>query len=168
MRYDFAPYAPMGFPIRQEINLFGFGLGASFSYFTITFLSRFSTARNALYEFTFTGKRILIEGAKMPDFSLIIRYSYGGFVLVSIFALAAILYHYLYHKQGSKSIYLMRRLPDRWELHKRCFTIPCLVILASILCALFLILLFYIVYLTFTPNGCLPDSYLQLTRSVLL
>lgn len=63
---------------------------------------------------------------------------------------------YLSHFRESMSIYTMRRLPDRWELHRRCWTVP--VITAVSLCMMTVALagIYYLMYLGLTPEGCLP------------
>lgn len=95
----------------------------------------------------------------------------GAFTLFLIFALSMagfIIYHYLSHYQGSKSIYLMRRLPDRWELHHRCLTLPLTGALIYLGCALFLLLVYFCIYLIVTPAQCLiPGQWPLLLHRIL-
>lgn len=160
MQYDLTRYAPAGFPLKQELNLFLWGLGGSLLYST-GFLFRYADAREALYEMTNTGEKVLIENAAMPGITILIRNAFAGFFILSLLALGAAIYHYLFHYHESKSIYLMKRLPNRWELYKRCFALPCLEILLSLLTALTLFLLYYGIYLCFTPKTCLPTGILS-------
>ncbi len=46
--------------------------------------------------------------------------SLWGFWFALIIPPVQAVQNYQSHYRGSRSIYLMRRLPDRWELHRRC------------------------------------------------
>lgn len=167
MKFDLDRYAPMGFPLLQELKIFAWFFGISVLY-SFGFLFRYLDAREKLFEFTLAGKKVLIAGAIMPEMSDLIGNAFHGFFLIPLLAIAEILYHYLFHKQGSKSIYLMKRLPNPWEFPKRCLTFPLLAILLSIIAALILYLLYYCIYICFTPKACLPTAGLTILRSVLL
>lgn len=67
------------------------------------------------------GVRIIAETAdfKVPTFVSGLDV-FETFLLVFVFAGLAAVYRYFYHYQHSKSIYLMKRLPKRNELYKRC------------------------------------------------
>lgn len=80
------------------------------------------------------------------------------FLLVFAAALVTIGRNYARFWQGSKSIYLMRRLPDRWELHRQCLTLPLLSILAGLLLVGLLLPLFFWVYTAAIPDQCLPRN----------
>ena len=160
-------YAPAGFPVKQEIRIFLIALGISTLY-SFGFLIRYMKARAELFEMTFTGQKVLLPGVKMPPMTSLIQGAFAGFLLMGILAVAGIIYHYLFHKQGSKSIYLMRRLPNSMELHKRCLTLPLLGMVISLLTALLLFLLYYGIYQIFTPGVCLPKVSLSFLRSVIL
>lgn len=78
-------------------------------------------------------------------------------VLVSIgFAI----YHYVTLRQGAKSNYLMGRLPDKKELHRRCLTFPLLMVLAGVVLVAVLLPIFYGAYLLATPAGTMPPDQL--------
>lgn len=57
--------------------------------------------------------------------------------------------YFLTHYQGSRSIYLMRRLPDRWELWRRCLTLPLAGLAAALVIALGLSAVYFRVYQTY-------------------
>ena len=159
MKYDLTKYAPAGIPIKNEIRLFFISLGIACIY-SMGFLIRYLDARNELFETTLTGQKVLIISARMPHFSTLIANAFFGFFLAGLLALAASIYHYFFHSQGSKSIYLMKRLPRKWELYKRCFALPGMAILITVLTALLLYLLYYGIYVYFTPSACLPAGVL--------
>ena len=124
------------------------------------------------------GESPLLEGAKMKYFAYIIcgndpAYSWYGLPVFShftlLFLVAAILsfVNYSGFRNGSKSCYLMRRLPDQWEYHRRCLALPLLAILAGLVSIPLLIGLFYALYLHATPAQCLqPDQWEVFRASV--
>ena len=66
------------------------------------------------------------------------------------------IYHYACHYLGSRSIYLMRRLPDGWELWRRCLTVPALLAVLCLGAIELLTILYFLVFLLLTPPPCLP------------
>ena len=121
------------------------------------FLSYFS-ARAALYETdSLTREAMLREDAVLPAFSRILGTSLRGFSVLAFLLLFVAAYHYAYHFRGSRSILLMRRLPRRFELHRRCLAVPALGLLLCLAAALLLLGLYFLVYRFATPAGCLPD-----------
>ena len=80
-----------------------------------------------------------------------------GLFFAAMAVLAA--YYVLYHRQGgSRTDYLMRRLPDRWEYLRRCLALPGLGCAAALVLAVLLWTLYFWMYLRFTPAGCLPPE----------
>jgi hypothetical protein len=59
------------------------------------------------------------------------------------------------------SIYLMKRLPDPSERHRRALMLPLLAIAATVVLAILLRLIYFAVYLLATPKTCLPDEVWQ-------
>ena len=86
-------------------------------------------------------------------------------VVAVVLVLGFIVYHYLYYRQGSKSIYLMKRLPSKHELHKRAIALPMLAILGCLVAALIVMLLYFAIYMLATPKQCLlPNQWQKLWR----
>ena len=109
--------------------------------------------------------RTLIPGAIMPDFTEILDRSLWGFLVAIIAALALIGVHYACHYQDSKSIYTMRRLPNRWELHRRCLTLPLYFAAVCAVLAALLLVLYFVLYMLATPAQCLtPDQWQKIWR----
>ena len=79
-------------------------------------------------------------------------------VLVTLLYLAAkVLSHYrLFRSRGSRADYTMRRLPDRWDLHRRCLALPAAGIVGALSLQGLLGILYYFVYILVTPRQCLP------------
>ena len=154
MRLELSKYAPPGLDRKSENIFFSVGMALAFLYST-TFVVRYVKERKKLYWICEKGLE-LIADVKMPEFSILLGDALIGFLLVAIGMLAFGVYHYLYHCQDAKSIYLMRRLPNKWELHRRCLTIPVTAVMCCGLTALLLLGVYYGIYVYFTPKICLP------------
>ena len=151
---DLSRYAPVGMKLHMEKTVWGLGLGTSLVYSGL-FLLRFADACGELYEYKGVD-RVLIEGAKIERFGVLLGNGLVGFAITAVVMLLFSIYHYLYHFQDSKSIYLMRRLSDRWELSRRCLTLPVAAAVLSLAAAVVLLGFYFGIYLLFTPKGCLP------------
>lgn len=163
---DLQRLVPPGVNARQELTWMLVGWALSFVY-SLGFAMRLAQELSALYRVT-GGKRVLRIDAVMPDFAGLLGSHLYGFLLVALCMLAIVAYHYLYHRQGSKSIYTMRRLPDGMELHRRCWTLPVLMALASLLAAFVLLMIYYAIYMFVTPESCLTPGQWQKLWSVIL
>lgn len=150
---------PAGLDCGKEIRMLYLGILAGVLYST-----RFCLIYYSCYKDLFVsagGKRILLNHAEMQGFDVMIRGAMAGFSLMILCLLAVMLYHYLYHFQGSRSIYTMRRLPDRWELLKRCVAVPLMGIAVCLVLALLLLGIYYVTYLVITPQQYLAPLQLQ-------
>ena len=146
-------HAPLGFPIEKEVSAWIFCMVAS-TFWCMRFLIRYWDYRGQLFEIR-GGRKILLENAKMPNFEFLTKDLFEVFGVVILFCAVVIAYHYYYHYQGSKMMYLMRRLPNNWEVHIRCFTLPVFASVIAILYMMVLRLLFYAIYVFCTPTQCL-------------
>ena len=156
----FEKYTPPGIDFAKQLKMCLIGLGAAFGW-SWSYLAKYLTARSNLYETTLRG-RVLREDAVMPGFYQLLHDgldSFDGFLMFYIVMLGMLVYHYFYYYQGSKSIYLMRRLPDRWEMHRRSITLPFAAIIVGVITQLALWCLYYGIYLVCTPPQCLPLRY---------
>ena len=98
----------------------------------------------------------LWENARMIPFFQLLDKSLFGYLVVAMGMLAMAGYSYSYFYRGSRSIYLMRRLPDVRELPRRCLVVPGVGILICGVSALLNGALYYGIYIFFTPVECLP------------
>lgn len=147
-------YAPLGIHLAREVMVFVFCIVCAVGY-SLGFVLDYISARNELYDWI-DGKAYLIEGAKMPSFQVLMHGRMAGFIIVAIALVGIMIYHYSYHYMDSKIVYLMKRLPNKWELHKRCITLP---IAGAVVVVGIMVLVWAIylgVYLAFTPQQCLP------------
>lgn len=145
---------PPGIRAEQEIKgfLVVLALAAGIS---LLFFLRLWSAYEALFEWT-EEQRVLREGAVMADFSGLLGLgTFSGFLLAVWVPPVTAICHYRYYYQDSKSIYLMRRLPKRFELHKRALVLPFLELLFVVITVFLLVVFYYTIYLLVTPAQCL-------------
>ena len=160
MNEFFKRNSPPGIDLKQEWRVFLIGNIVSVCISFFAFIDKYIDARNQLF-FYEIDKRMLIDGAIIAPFSSLFSVYFSGFFFVSCFMLGYVIYHYLYYRQDSMSIYLMKRLPNKRELHRRALTVPCLAFLATIGVALAAILFYFIIYILATPKACLPYAALR-------
>lgn len=152
-------FAPPGIGTDKELRgLIGGLMGAW--VLSLRFFKNYREARALLYHIQ-NGKRVLIEGAVVTDFSVVLGDSLICFKVFCVFLLGVVLWHYLYYRQGSKSIYVMKRLPNRWEIHKRAWTLPLLAIVVTLAAAFVVLLLYYWIYMVATPEQCIAPGQWQ-------
>ena len=164
---DFSRYAPPGADLRPQRRVLLLGMVFSLLY-SLGFVYRCIDARAGLYVYNASsGVHVLREGAVMPDFFRVLDGALLGFGLLAILMLGFCIVYYAYHRQGSRSIYLMRRLPNRWELHRRCLSLPLLGAAVCILAAALLLPLYYGVYCLATPAQCFRPGQWEMIWRVL-
>lgn len=163
---DFARLTPPGMSIKHEQGFLLGGLSAS-AFYSLGFLMRYISARRELYYYVGAQRRLKPDTI-MPDFVELLSGSLLGFIVVAFCMLVFIALRYAYYHHGSKSIYLIQRLPDRWEMLRRCLILPLLETFSCLLTALLFILLYFAVYMLFTPDECLMPHQWQKIWSVLL
>jgi len=166
LKIDLARHAPLGLDLYMEKQIFHTGMVVS-GLFSLGFLFRYSKYWSRLYLYYET-KKVLRTGAIMPDFVEVMGRYLLPFVVLALVMLICSVYHYRHHYRGSKSIYLMRRLPNRWELHRRCLTLPLAAAAICLLTAFALLLLYFAIYMLATPEECLTPGQWQKIWRVLL
>lgn len=151
-------YCPPGINPARELGCIAAGYSVAM-LMALSFFFRYAECYNQLFHYMNQRRtEVLIEGAVIEEFSAILSFRLAGFIVLAVSMLLLIAFHYAYHYQGSKSIYLMRRLPKRSELHKRCMVIPISVFVLTVLTAICLLFFFHHVYMTYTPAQCLPPG----------
>ena len=156
--------SPPGIRLKEEYCFFLIGNFTAVGIGFFGFLAAYLGAREELFVYQY-GKRVLIDGAVIAPFRTMIMLHFPVFFFVALLMLGFILYHYAYYRQGSMSIYLMKRLPNHWELHRRALTLPCLAVLATLAAAAASILICFLIYLIATPKVCLPyEALLEIWR----
>ena len=102
------------------------------------------------------GKRKAFVLMTFPD---CIENCFLGFGIVILFLLLTVLLHYRWHYTGSRSIYLMRRLPDRFELSRRCLAFPLTAIIVCLLTVVLLYFAYRAIYIYCTPERFFVGAY---------
>ena len=161
-RIDWDRWVPAGVDGRGTFRGVAWLLGAAMGL-TLSVPFRYIALRGELYDWTGTGERVLIPERVMAPFYEVLGGALWGFGILALCLAALAVRQYLFHWQGgSRSIYLMRRLPDRWELHRRCLTLPALGAAGGVLAAGALVLLYYGLYRLATPAECLQPGQWRL------
>ena len=161
-----ADLVPPGAKFKRDLGLLAlwFALFVLLGSFLI-FVIRYENARERLYE-DVLGRRLLRSGAQIDPLAEILSGTFRLAVVYGILTFVNIAANYMTFYRESKSIYLMRRIPDRWELPRRCAAVPLIGLAAGMILTAVgpLIVLFGIVAhgSTFLPSrGSLvvPVSY---------
>ena len=149
-------YSPPGAELRSEYLFYTIGNIVSLTV-SLIFFASYVSERSKLYNYDRVLKKyILDEAATMAKFNDVIDGYLLGFVLLAVIMLSFIIFRYSYYRQGAKSIYLMKRLPNRTEIHKRALTVPILASLTCLVYAFIIRILYFAIYVIATPNKCLP------------
>lgn len=154
-------HAPPGMDLKHEKLTFVWGIILSAVYSAFCFFARFTAVYSDLYMYI-EEKPVLNVNAVMPDFRALIGLSFIGFLITSLIMAGFSFYHYAYYKHGSMSIYLMKRLPKKSELHKRSLTLPIIAVLLCIITVFLLLLIYFALYMLITPKACLSPKQWQI------
>ncbi|MBC5733418.1 hypothetical protein NE547_05880 [Flavonifractor sp. DFI.6.63] len=166
MRMKLERWYPLGFPGGAECAWTAAGLGAALLYGWCRFAAPFQRALSALYESGAGRVRVLIPGAVMAPFPTFLSGVFTGFWALALCMPALAVFHYAWHFQGSRSIYRMRRLPQRWELWRRCLAGPLAGALGCLLAAGLTLLLCLLCYWFQTPAACRAADLWAMTGGV--
>ena len=149
---------PLGWPWQRELAAVGGALALSALAAALGFHWRFNSALNALYDKKGTIS-VLVPGRSVPAFPVVFDRALLWFWVTALCILLTPIFHYLWHKWGgSQSIYLMRRLPRRSELWRRCLAGSALLLALCALAAGLVVLLCFWAYGALTPAGHLPED----------
>lgn len=154
MKLDFYRLTPPGTDLSKYRSKFRLVLSVCI-LFSQGYWIEYLQCRSLLFE-----KGKLVPGRYMPSFWEI--FSVNGsypFIIPYFVAIFMMFYwmlrFYFSFSLDSKSIYLMKRLPDRWELLRRCVTVPLLCIAVLIALLVLTVALFYGGYYLFTPKSAI-------------
>lgn len=149
---DWSRYLPCGFDAARQRRVLFVMTGLVLLWAALCFGTRLQFA---LREYS-SGMYIYIK-----DFYLVMGNTLAALpiALAAMCALACI--YYSSHWDGSRSIYLMRRLPRRWELHRRCLTVPLLGIVFFLLLGLIMTMAMYGIYLLAAPEDSVAPDQLK-------
>lgn len=142
---------PPGLDWRTERSWVVWGLILGTLWSAIVFWSRLDNARDRLYDWV-GGQRVLVESRTIDPFPELLDQAMAGFLLGMALTIPLACYHYAYHYLGSRSIYLMRRLPDGGRtLRRQVWTVPLRWMVACIAAAAALSVLCWAAWRLITP-----------------
>ena len=148
---------PLGWPWRETVCWTALALGGAALYALLAFLLRLARAVEQLYARDMFGGRLeLIPGSTVPPFPQLFGGGLFWFWVAGLCLVLLPLLLCLWHWRGSRSIYLMRRLPRRGELPRRCLAGPALLLVLTLLAAAAAVGLCALCYRSLTPAGHLP------------
>ena len=145
---------PPGIEVEKELKAIVCGFFAAVIY-SMSFIYKYIDARNSLFVYRYGKEKTIMEGAVMPPIEELLENTMDGFLVFLMVMCLLILVHYMSYYRDSKSIYLMRRLSDKWELYRRCIVVPVVAIFIAIITATACLVLYFRIYLYFTPVQCL-------------
>lgn len=146
---------PPGYEYEMERNTAGLLLGIA-AALSLQYFASLKDAYEMLYYVDRFFERKVRPEAVAASFGQL-AFPYGSLFLPYFLFLAIMMvYHYLYYYRDTKSIYLMRRLPERGVLVKSCVQAPLLGMAAGALSMAALCLLYYGLYLLVMPGECMP------------
>ena len=154
---DWDNLVPLGLGGRLTAKWILAGLVFAVCFAWILFEYHLSSQHGQLYWYHIN-RRELNPDAVMGPFYMTIRGVFNGFGIVILCMLPLSAAHYFYHYQDTRSIYLMRRLPNRWELWRRCLALPLLCVVVCAVLAAAHLLIFYAIYYVSTPKQCLQPG----------
>lgn len=165
---DLARHAPPGIDLKYLKNALAWGLIVASLYSLL-----FPGWLNRVHHNFFGDDAYIEPGMLFPDFLLLIKAGDGKdymmiFRILIPCMLAFTIYHYAYHRAGSRSDYLMRRLPDRWEYHRRCWTLPLVCAGLVLLTEVVLLLSYFGIYVLRVPAEYrTPGQFATIWRALL-
>ena len=145
--------SPPGYPVGRETG----GVAVAASVMVLIHLVQFLFRMQEELRWLYDEMGRLIPGAVMAPFSQVTAGYIPAWGVLTLACLALGVVRYTYYDQGSRSIYLMRRLPDRWELWRRTLGWP--LVLAVLLALLAAVLLgaFRLGYLWTVPAEAMAE-----------
>lgn len=137
------------------------GLAAGTVFSVADFSSRYSHARGMLYgEMSGMPNAVLIPGARITPYSQMIGLTLLIFAALAALALASAALMYASFYQGGRSIYLLRRLPDRRRTTARyLWSVPLQLVLLAVTWCLVLLVVYYLFWRFCTPAQCLVPPF---------
>lgn len=145
---------PPGFPVQTERKLFYTALAAA-QLWSLGFLINFFDARKNCYIWR-GSNRYLKPEAVMPRFFELAAGPCAGFAVAALCMAALILWHIHYYYEGSRSVYLMRRLPRQGVFYASIVSSPLCLGAAILLAGAITLGLYALIYRIFCPPLCVP------------
>lgn len=156
MNQMFKKYSPPGEPIKEQVLSYIGAVTVAF-LFGLKYLFSFFDALESLYMYE-DGKKVIRPMARMTEINQLMEHNFRGIWIILFFCLLMIASNYMSFYRKTKSIYVMKRLKDAKELHKRCLVLPILGFVAGIVFFAILLGLYVGIYYWVTPTVCIPNN----------
>ncbi len=150
-------YAPLGINLNI-LKLFLIAGIIISVLFSLSFITNYCGWKKSVGNIT---DEDVIDASLRTDCSLLMDGCFAFFPVGIACSLAFSVYNYAYLYQGAKSIYTLKRLPQKGELIKRVFTLPVAAALIFLVSGILLLFIYYGIYMLFTPEGWRNPSQLQ-------
>lgn len=147
-------FYPPGYEWREELYSVGILWALAF-FLSWTYLFQLHRMTGRLYYFQ-GGQRLLHPDAVAEPFVKVVSMSWTGFAAPLLFLALMVIWHYFSYWRGTKSIYLMRRLPRRGVVFASCVKGPAVCAVAVVLAAAALYVLYLGLYFLAVPRECMP------------
>ncbi|MBR5712920.1 MAG: hypothetical protein IKX54_04920 [Lachnospiraceae bacterium] len=136
-------------------------LGTTIGWMVIagmSFISKFQQARENLYDDFGNGVMIRNLDREMPKLRSLVSGRLYGLLIVLLGCAAIAVGHYVSYYRESKSIYVMKRVSSRAEIHVRCLAVPLITFAVALIIAFIMFRLYVWGYYYFSPEGSLPKQ----------
>ena len=147
-------YAPLGINLERDVCVYITAVVIA-TLQSLLFFINYANALDALYAYRLD-KKVLLEGAVIVEFPYLLEHVFLFGNIVCIVTLLGTIFYYMYHYDGSRMMYLMKRLPDKWEVHRRCWTLPVAGAVLMLAWMFVLKMIYFAIYVFCTPSQCLP------------
>lgn len=138
MKHKIESILPIGYPKKKVIK-------------TMVFLETIAILYS--FSFFFHLSTDLQDPQTMQSVLAIIGNSIILFPIGALICMGMMIVFYRYHYLGSKSIYLMKRLPKHHELWKRVCLVPITSAMFMLVSALLVFVMYYGIYILVVPQG---------------
>lgn len=166
MKIKIEKYAPPGFNVKMETGWIIMGYVLSVLYSCIAFMFKFFLEYRRFFRNDY-GIYTEIPSGVMPSCAHLLEGIFFGFWVLVVILFVVCVLHYVYYFVGAKSIYTMKRLPNRLELLKRNLTIPFMCIVIILITVFLLIVIYYVFYMAVAPKNCIyPNQWLRIWRLI--
>ena len=153
---------PPGFEWKPIVKWAVAGMGICSVISMFRFMGRYGKALQSL-KWVKLSKSITVinEGEIIQSFSWVMKGVMAPFVYLMAIILLLTIFHYLYYYHGSKSIYLMKRLPNRSEIHRRSLSLPLILVAACVVVIVLLTAACCGWYYLWVPDRCIAPGQLS-------
>lgn len=164
MKYKLSELVPVGINAPRLKGMLTGQLCLTLIISVIVYIFMLCDYVSELYFYDVNGKLCIYENVYMEDFSFLRSRAFGVFGIYAAFLVGVILYNFLYHYQGAKSIYTMKRLPDKNEYYRRCLALPVIYLLLLVSFITVFNFLYYLLYILIVPEQCLLPYWKTMWR----